>query len=95
MKAEVLKWQSTPELMLQSPLLTPHPDVTPAPGVGQQTQPLELGQGVQSPNNMPRPGSGIGRTTSLDKIPLLDDSVGTTTGLDGGAKDIARERKTQ
>lgn len=103
MKAEVLKWQSTPELMLQSPLLTPHPDGVSTPTAGQQMQSLDPvqgplrsdAQGERSPNGMmSRPGAGMGRTTSLDKIPLLDEStVATASGVDGGAKDIVRERK--
>ncbi len=33
------------------------------------------------------------RSKSLDKIPLLNDLPGGFTGIDGGAKDVARERK--
>lgn len=95
MKAEVLKWQSTPELMLQSPLLTPHPDGVSTPTVGQPVQSLDPAQDGRSPNGVSRPGTGMGRTTSLDKIPLLDESTfATASGVDGGAKDIARERKS-
>lgn len=36
-------------------------------------------------------GFGHARSRSVDKIPLLND--GGTTGIDGGAKDVARERK--
>jgi hypothetical protein len=32
------------------------------------------------------------RSRSIDKIPLLNDQIGST-GIDGGAKDVARERK--
>lgn len=32
------------------------------------------------------------RSRSVDKIPLLNDQIGST-GIDGGAKDVARERK--
>lgn len=35
---------------------------------------------------------GHSRSRSVDKIPLLDRE-GAATGLDGGAKDVARERK--
>lgn len=33
------------------------------------------------------------RSRSVDKIPLLTDMAGGATGIDGGAKDVARERK--
>ncbi|KIE00431.1 F-box protein, partial [Metarhizium majus ARSEF 297] len=104
MKAEVLKWQNTPDLMLQSPLLTPHPDIVSASAAGQQSQSLDPEPGTvmsnfhsgRSPNGMSRPGTDMGRTTSLDKIPLLDENIdATSTSVDGGAKDIARERKLQ
>lgn len=102
MKAEVIRWQKDPELMLQSPLITPHPDNPLAPTAGLQVPPLDAaGQdafkseaerekamlsGIQKP--------GIGRSTSLDRIPLLDDHTATATALDEGSKDIARERKS-
>lgn len=34
---------------------------------------------------------GHARSRSVDKIPLLSDSG--STGIDGGAKDVAKERK--
>jgi len=45
----------------------------------------------------PVAGSGNGvdshsRSRSVDKIPLLND-IGGSTGIDGGAKDVAKERK--
>jgi hypothetical protein len=101
MKAEVLRWQNTPELMLQSPLLAPHLDAVSTQAVGQQLQSLGTGQdtnrfdlhGERLPNGMSRAGAGAGRASSLDKIPLLDESIdAATTGVDTGAKDIARER---
>lgn len=33
------------------------------------------------------------RSRSVDKIPLLSDLPGAATGIDGGAKEVARERK--
>ncbi|GAO16465.1 hypothetical protein UVI_02048240 [Ustilaginoidea virens] len=82
MKAEVLRWQNTPELMLQSPLLTPHPDSVVAGTVAALP-----GQG----NNNNNSNSNKTITMSLDKIPLLDES--SITGADCGARDVARERK--
>lgn len=37
-------------------------------------------------------GHGHGRSVSLDKIPPLSEE-GASTGLDGGARDVARERR--
>ncbi|KAI9645929.1 hypothetical protein NHQ30_005366 [Ciborinia camelliae] len=37
-------------------------------------------------------GPGHLRRTSLDKIPLLNDQIGST-GIDGGARDVAKPRK--
>ena len=37
--------------------------------------------------------SGHSRSRSVDKIPLLNDMAGGATGIDGGARDVARERK--
>jgi hypothetical protein len=37
--------------------------------------------------------NGHARSRSIDKIPLLSDISGGATGIDGGAKDVARERK--
>jgi hypothetical protein len=36
---------------------------------------------------------GHARSRSVDKIPLLNDMAGGATGIDGGAKDVARERR--
>jgi hypothetical protein len=98
MKAEVIKWQTSPELMLQSPFLTPHPD---APG--NPTSSIQAPSDVDGPsvpsdklmtNIIDRPSAAMARTTSVDHIPLLDDNVGTTTtGMEEGLKDVARERK--
>lgn len=63
--------------MMTSPLMTPRTD-------GGQ----ELGDSAD-PGNL----SAHSRSRSVDKIPLLNDMAGGATGLDGGAKDVARERK--
>ena len=104
MKAEVLKWQITPELMLQSPLMAPHVDGPSTPLTGPQTQVTEEGierdYRKQSTSTKSldggalRPGHAMGRTTSLDKIPLLDENIATiSTGMDDGARDVARQRQ--
>ncbi|KAG5980859.1 hypothetical protein E4U55_003550 [Claviceps digitariae] len=107
MRAEVLKWQTTPELMQQSPLLTPHTDSIVGSSAGQQMQSAGAGvsqdatktdshQGLHSPSHPSRPGATITRTTSLEKIPLLDETIEIrATGADNGAKDVVRERRLQ
>ncbi|KAI9738122.1 MAG: hypothetical protein M1818_005550 [Claussenomyces sp. TS43310] len=83
MKREVQKWQSSPDLM-HSPLLAPRADAVGgdvASSLDAQASPLTT--------------AGLhGRTLSVDKIPLLsDDQALGSTGIDGGARDVARERK--
>ena len=79
MKREVQKWQNSPDVMT-SPLMTPKVD-------GGQ----ELGAVLDTTESGDL--TGYSRSTSVDKIPLLNDQIGGATGLDGGAKDVARERK--
>ncbi|KAG6154031.1 hypothetical protein E4U51_006201 [Claviceps purpurea] len=105
MKAEVLKWQTSPELMLQSPLLTPHHDNIGADTTAcHQMQSVDTrvcvnetqagSQGLYSSNGSTRPGAVRTRTTSLDKIPLLDEIVETkASGADDSIKDEVRERR--
>ena len=91
MKAEVTKWQNSPELMLQSPLMTPHPD-------GNAVSTLALhGQTDDSKYGVQRSDLGMARSISVDQIPLLDDNPATTsTGVDvdSSVKDVIRERRT-
>jgi len=82
MRKEVQKWQNSPDMMT-SPLMTPRTDGG-----------LELGSAML--DDMPSSSGGAGhhRSSSVDKIPLLsEDRMSGATGLDGGAKDVARERK--
>ncbi|KAI0201013.1 hypothetical protein F4808DRAFT_450490 [Astrocystis sublimbata] len=85
MKAEVAKWQSSPDLMMQiSPVLTP----TGAQGEGDVVKVMEaVGLADQ------------GAESSVDAIPLLNEEVkveAATTGAEGVQRDDnnnARERK--
>jgi hypothetical protein len=74
MKTEMMKWQSSPELMLQSPLMTPYLDGGPNHADGTQTQ--EDGKPTKS-------GHGATQSVSVDQIPLLDETV--STGVDAGS----------
>ncbi|PQE04181.1 f-box protein [Rutstroemia sp. NJR-2017a BVV2] len=76
MKREVQKWQNTPE-MITSPLMTP------------KTEGGELANDDSGESKKPRVHS---RSTSLDKIPLLNEQPGSS-GIDGGARDVAKPRK--
>ncbi|KAK1770497.1 putative f-box protein [Phialemonium atrogriseum] len=85
MKAEVAKWQNSPNGSATSPVMAPHPPPT-ADSDGKQ-----LGGAPSTVEDAP------GRET-LDSIPLLVDedlASGAATGvdMDAGAKFIARERK--
>jgi hypothetical protein len=87
MKREVAKWQNSPDMMT-SPLMTPRTD-----GGSELSKALDAAAGAEAP----APGEGFSslghsRSRSVDKIPLLDREC-AATGLDGGAKDVARERK--
>jgi len=86
MKAEVAKWQNGSETGMHSPLLPPHDETEASKQLGKEVALDILDDG----------SSGAG---SVDNIPLLNDEKQTmSTGvavddIDGGAKDIARERK--
>ncbi|KAI0396170.1 hypothetical protein F5Y17DRAFT_420694 [Xylariaceae sp. FL0594] len=110
MKAEVAKWQSSPDLMLHSPLLTPA--AGPEDDSSKRhlsTNNGESNKGGQKEVRVQDPASG--RRLSVDEIPLLNDernnSTGnvdkgeaTSTGADNNnnkgsyAEVTARERKT-
>ncbi|KAI1423727.1 hypothetical protein F5Y12DRAFT_715991 [Xylaria sp. FL1777] len=102
MKAEVAKWQSSPDLMLNSPILTP------TGGVDDESKVIAGGhvpvdsQGIHRTLRVEDPASG--RRLSVDQIPLLNDEQpvdttkhsgreATSTGVDGN-QDVARERST-
>lgn len=86
LKAEVTKWQNSPELPINSPLVTPNPE---GPNSAEITAAAVTGTTPEL-KSVSRPTSGV------DHIPLLSDDIrpeGVSTGIDGGAKDVARERK--
>ncbi|KAI1750087.1 hypothetical protein F4782DRAFT_532806 [Xylaria castorea] len=95
MKAEVAKWQSSPDFMIHSPVLTP------TGGLGDETKSIGDGlaqvggRSIDKAIRVEDPASG--RRLSLDEIPLLnDESKGgaASTGADSAHQDNARERKT-
>lgn len=60
-------------------------------GEGGLTSPLMTPKGEGS--ELAKALAAESASGGLDKIPLLNEERGATTGLDGGAKDVARERK--
>jgi hypothetical protein len=112
MKAEVAKWQNSPDMMLQSPLMTPMPEgegkLAPLDAAGEMQRQEEIAAKLGSVRVVD-PASG--RNLSVDSIPLLNDEesksrrsstlidpmvdiVTTAIDTDGGAQDVARERKS-
>jgi len=80
MRREVQKWQNSPDMMT-SPMLTPR--TTPG---------TELGSVLENIGDSEKHG----RSRSVDNIPLLSAESaesGSSTGIDGGARDVAKERK--
>ncbi|KAI5919112.1 hypothetical protein F4810DRAFT_521456 [Camillea tinctor] len=96
MKAEVAKWQSSPEMMLHSPLMTP----APAPE-GESKEPSPNTINAEKNVRVEDPVSG--RRLSVDEIPLLQDEQmrrlsdpkesAKTTSADSNTDDAPRERK--
>lgn len=89
MRSEVMRWQTSPELMLQSPLMTPHLD-GPSSIAGATRQSAKdvgiLGEHGED---------GTPRSNSVDDIPLLDQPAAiVATGLDTGASGVARTGKS-
>lgn len=90
MKAEVVRWQTAPELMLTSPLMQPQTEN----GIVDLQSKRASGTPSLGPSAVTA-RDAMARTTSLDRIPLLDDAAAAvSTSVDGGARDVARERKT-
>ncbi|GFP59809.1 hypothetical protein ACSS6W_009607 [Trichoderma asperelloides] len=92
MRADVIRWQNNPETLLQSPHMAPHVDGPPVQG-GTNLD-AQLAASPLAPSPM-RPTAGKDRTTSLDHIPMLDEtSKISATGVDRGNEGVARERKS-
>ncbi|KAM4064789.1 putative membrane protein [Hirsutella rhossiliensis] len=91
MKAEVLKWQNTPELMLQSPVMAPRPEESAAhtsPGQNEQSSDFIAAAGTEptADNDETRRDYQRPPNTDIDHIPLLDENPSAaTTGIDGQA----------
>jgi hypothetical protein len=104
LKAEVAKWHNSTDPSIHSPLMTPNPDGTIPPGQAISNSAVltgELASAIadqRSPKEAASDGRSHSRSNSVDQIPLLNDELVaevTSTGVDGSAKDVARERKTK
>lgn len=77
MKLEIQRWHNSPVL---TPEMTANGGITKA--LDAQNSPPDNKEGTHA------------RNTSVDKIPLLnEEKVASSTGIDGGVEDVARERK--
>ncbi|KAK7425434.1 hypothetical protein QQZ08_008113 [Neonectria magnoliae] len=105
MKAEVMKWQNSPDTMPHSPPLNSRPDETNEPG-SQKTHRASLSTSyILSTDEVEREKNILGGASlpkddsdpnlGVDQIPLLDDSGdATSTAIGEESKDTTRERKT-
>lgn len=90
MKADVLKWQNTAELMVQSPQMAPLSDVTSALGEALPEEP----KGYPKDMQFNKLGASAIRRISLDQIPLLDERpAAIATGVDEGVRDDTKDRR--
>ncbi|KAI1811365.1 hypothetical protein GGS20DRAFT_579152 [Poronia punctata] len=105
MKAEVAKWQSSPDLMLHSPVLTP------AAGLDDDSKRLSPPSGQRDSSSSQQTDERVhvedpasGKHLSVDEIPLLNEEnaggntsrskrEATSTSADSANKDTMRERK--
>ncbi|ODA78474.1 hypothetical protein RJ55_05855 [Drechmeria coniospora] len=95
MKAEVLHWQSTPEHMLQSPIMTPCPDGPSVNNVvtSNAVRIIDVGFGGE-PITDHHCGTDSLRNKCLDNDNLIDRAMAaTSTGVDCGEEAASRERK--
>lgn len=84
---EAMKREVAKSDMMTSPLMTPRTD-----GASELGKALDAAADAEMSSEGSPSLLGHSRGWSVDKIPLLDRE-GAATGLDGGAKDVARERK--
>lgn len=102
MKADVMKWQTSPETLPRSPPLGPQHESSTSGLQGQQTS--VSSEQVPSIDEAKREGdmmrdtantdAGLNRSQSVDQIPLLEDMGGiVASGVQDGNRDTGRQRK--
>ncbi|KAH7141168.1 hypothetical protein B0J13DRAFT_52423 [Dactylonectria estremocensis] len=104
MKAEVMKWQSSPETMAHSPSMMPRSDDVAVPektprrpslSTSQVVSTDEVERGSEMLDDASRPKDDYNRNLGVDQIPLLDEArVTSSTTVDGNHANIIRERNT-
>ncbi|KAK2023677.1 F-box protein [Colletotrichum zoysiae] len=99
LRAEVKQWQNTPVMSGHSPPMMPNPG-GPAPSelhltsINDQTSDGNLENAFKRENDVV--GESIMASGPSDRIPLLGEELSAqaeASGVDGGARDVARERK--
>ncbi|KAH6975532.1 hypothetical protein BKA56DRAFT_733770 [Ilyonectria sp. MPI-CAGE-AT-0026] len=103
MKAEVMKWQNSPETMPQSPSMMPRSDDVAGPekahraslSTSQIVSTDEVERGRDMMGEIPMSKDDSDRNLGVDQIPLLDEPRGShSTAVDGDYENVTRERKT-
>ncbi|KZL83454.1 f-box protein [Colletotrichum incanum] len=99
LRAEVKQWQNTPEMSGHSPLMTPNPEGS-APSELHLTNTNDSTRDGNLDNAFKHENTVIEETIQAggpsDRIPLLSEELSAqaeASGVDGGARDVARERK--
>ncbi|GKT95100.1 F-box protein [Colletotrichum tofieldiae] len=99
LRAEVKQWQNTPVMSGHSPLMTPNPDGS-APSELHLTNTNDSMRDGNLDNAFKHDNTVIEENIkaggSSDRIPLLSEELSVqaeASGVDGGARDVARERK--
>ncbi|RCI13720.1 hypothetical protein L249_8153 [Ophiocordyceps polyrhachis-furcata BCC 54312] len=98
MKAEVSKWQNTPELGVQSPLMTPHNEKPPGIPAHNST-PKDTNPSAETKHHDGlASGDAVGHevnaasSASLERIPLLDESQTKPTQEGAAAQNVTHRR---
>ncbi|OLN97472.1 putative membrane protein [Colletotrichum chlorophyti] len=100
LRAEVKQWQNTPEMAGHSPLITPNPE-GPAPSELRLSTTNDLTESGKLDPARAHENAVVGESIAaggppVDRIPLLNEELSAqaeASGVDGGARDVARERK--
>lgn len=100
LRAEVKQWQNTPDMGSHSPLMTPNPDSSiPSElhlsNTNDSADEGKLDSALKHENAMIGNIIGADRP-SIDRVPMLSEerlAQAEASGVDGGARDVARERK--
>jgi hypothetical protein len=104
MKAEVAQWQNSPEHMPQSPPLNARPEgpfahqqgqqgAAPSRSTGQIPSMNEVNREKELMKDTSLASNDANRSVSVDKIPLLDETRNSSTGIDRNQVNNTRGRR--